>query len=152
MALVPDPAITFIETFVDTWVHAEQRGDVTLLSELLDDDFVGVDDGDTLDKERWLARYRSGGLVHHAFCWRTIDANVRERGAFVVGRARPLEQLRRSRRVGAADGDAHRDPRSGANRDACRLALADHRPAHQLRAPLDATTASRTSGARTARR
>ena len=86
MALVPDPAITFIEAFVDTWVHAEQRGDVTLLSELLDDDFVGVDDGDTLDKERWLARYRSGGLVHHAFCWRTIDANARERGAFVVGR------------------------------------------------------------------
>ena len=86
MALVPGPAIPFIEAFVDTWVHAEQRGDVTLLSELLDDDFVGVDDDDTLDKERWLARYRSGGLVHHAFCWRTIDANVRERGAFVVGR------------------------------------------------------------------
>ena len=85
MTLVPDPAGSFIDTFVDAWVHAEQRGDVTLLSELLDDDFVGVDDGDTLDKERWLARYRSGGLVHHAFCWRTIDANVRERGAFVIG-------------------------------------------------------------------
>jgi hypothetical protein len=86
MAFVAESGGAFIEAFVDAWARAEQRGDVTLLSELLDADFVGIDDGELLDKERWLARYRSGGLVHHAFCWRTIDANVHERGAFVVGR------------------------------------------------------------------
>ena len=60
--------------FVDTWVHAELRGDVTLLSCLLADDFVAVEAGQTVDKETWLARDRSGGLVHHAYFWRTLDA------------------------------------------------------------------------------
>ena len=75
-----------VDGFVDTWVHAELRGDVTLLSHLLDDDFVAVEAGRTVDKETWLARYRSGGLVHHAYFWRTLDARVDSLGAFVVGR------------------------------------------------------------------
>ena len=43
-----------VDGFVDTWVHAELRGDVTLLSRLLDDDFVAVEAGRTVDKETWL--------------------------------------------------------------------------------------------------
>jgi hypothetical protein len=75
-----------VDGFVDTWIDAERRGDVTRLSQLLADNFVAVHDGGTLDKESWIARYRSGGLVHHAFCWRTLDARVDGLGAFVVGR------------------------------------------------------------------
>ena len=75
-----------VDTFVDAWAHAELRGDVTLLTQLLDENFVAVEEGQTLNKETWLARYRSGGLVHHAFCWRTVDARVDSLAAFVIGR------------------------------------------------------------------
>jgi Domain of unknown function (DUF4440) len=74
-----------VGAFVDVWAHAERRGDVTLLQGLLDDRFVAVDADETLDKQAWLARYRSGGLVHHAFCWRTIDVRVDAHCAFVIG-------------------------------------------------------------------
>ena len=74
-----------VDGFVDAWTHAELRGDVTLLAQLLHDDFVAVDEGRTVDKETWISRYRSGGLVHHAFFWRTLDARVDSLGAFVVG-------------------------------------------------------------------
>ena len=75
-----------VDGFVDAWTHAEFRGDVTLLAQLLHDDFVAVDEGRTVDKETWISRYRSGGLVHHAFFWRTLDARVDSLGAFVIGR------------------------------------------------------------------
>ena len=65
-----------VDGFVDAWTHAELRGDVTLLAQLLHDDFVAVDEGRTVDKETWISRYRSGGLVHHAFFWRTLDARA----------------------------------------------------------------------------
>jgi ketosteroid isomerase-like protein len=75
--------------FVDDWAHAEQRGDATRLCHLLDDDFVAVTgDGatlDTLDKRTWIDRYRSGRLVHHAFCWRSIATRVTAGHVFVVG-------------------------------------------------------------------
>jgi ketosteroid isomerase-like protein len=80
------PRPSRVDDFVDTWADAERRGDVTRLSRLLDDDFVAVDEGRTVDKEAWIGRYRSGGLVHHAFFWRTLDARVDSCSAFVVGR------------------------------------------------------------------
>lgn len=60
------------DDIVDAWAAAEGRGDVSQLRVTLDDEFVGVTaDGATLDKSAWLARYRRGELVNHAFVWRT---------------------------------------------------------------------------------
>jgi hypothetical protein len=75
-----------IDTFVDAWSRAELRGDVSMLDRLLDEHFLAVEDGRTVDRETWLHRYRSGRLVHHAYCWRTLDTRVDAAGAFVVGR------------------------------------------------------------------
>jgi hypothetical protein len=75
-----------LHEFVAAWAGAERRGDVTRLQRLLDERFVAVDGDRTLDKATWLGRYRSGRLVHHAFCWQTLDARVDRAVAFVVGR------------------------------------------------------------------
>ena len=88
-----------VDGFVDAWTHAELRGDVTLLAQLLHDDFVAVDEGRTVDKETWISRYRSGGLVHHAFFWRTLDAARRQSRCLRRRTPRPLEQFLRSSRV-----------------------------------------------------
>jgi hypothetical protein len=69
---------------VDAWVAAECRGDVSHLRRALDDDFVGVTaEGGALDKTAWLARYRRGELVNHAFVWRTRHW-TRRRGVLIA--------------------------------------------------------------------
>lgn len=69
---------------VDTWAAAEFRGDVSCLNHTLDDEFVGVTaEGTSLDKSAWLARYRRGDLVNHAFVWRT-NQWTRRRGVMLA--------------------------------------------------------------------
>lgn len=78
---------TSVERLVDAWAQAERRGDVTLLTQLLDDRFIGVADGDAVhDKAGWIDRHRSGKLVHHAYGWRTLETHFDAHCAFVLGR------------------------------------------------------------------
>ena len=65
------------------WVDAELRGDPAALDTLLTADFVGVGPrGFVLNRDQWLARYRSGDLRNRAFELR--DPQVREYGAAAV--------------------------------------------------------------------
>lgn len=68
------------------WVRAEWRGDVTELTDLLDDDFVAVlPDGHILDKRQWIRRYSSGDLVNDLLRWDTTRLSHRGHVAFVIG-------------------------------------------------------------------
>ena len=74
------------DDIVGTWAAAECRGDVSQLRATLDDEFVGITaDGATLDKSAWLARYRRGELVNHAFVWRTRHWTRRRGVMLAVG-------------------------------------------------------------------
>lgn len=54
-----------LNTFGQTWANAELRGDGDALNNLLADDFSGVGPlGFLLNKEQWLARFRSGDLKY----------------------------------------------------------------------------------------
>lgn len=68
------------------WAHAEQRGDLALLGELLDEGLVAIGpDGEVFDKQSWLARYRSGDLVHHGYCWQDLVIRQHPSALIVVG-------------------------------------------------------------------
>lgn len=72
------------DDIVDAWVAAEGRGDVSHLRVALDDEFVGITaQGAAFDKSAWLARYRRGDLVNHAFVWRTRHW-TRRRGVMIA--------------------------------------------------------------------
>ncbi|MEV6429439.1 nuclear transport factor 2 family protein [Nocardia sp. NPDC051463] len=65
------------------WAAAEQRADTAELDLITTDDFTLVGPlGFVLDKPRWLARYRAGGLVIKALTWH--DVTVREYGNAAV--------------------------------------------------------------------
>jgi uncharacterized protein DUF4440 len=54
-----------VRRFVDDWIRAEARGDVTSLSRLLNDDFFAVQpDGSIIRRKEWLQRYQRSTLVH----------------------------------------------------------------------------------------
>jgi hypothetical protein len=80
---VPSPCSEASE-IANEWARAEQRGDVGFLDELLDEGLVVVGpDGTVFDKASWLARYRSGDLVHHGYCWKSRIAR-RHPGALII--------------------------------------------------------------------
>ncbi len=65
------------------WADAEVRGDVAALDTLTTDDFTLVGPlGFVLDKQQWLARYPSGGLVTQRLDW--TDVQVRSYGTTAV--------------------------------------------------------------------
>lgn len=78
---VPD-----LQTFLDEWIRAERRGDVTTLRGLLSDDFVAVQpDGAITRKTEWLQRYQRATLVHEVLRL-SIDLRVaRPHGVVVIG-------------------------------------------------------------------
>ncbi|MFE7800048.1 nuclear transport factor 2 family protein [Nocardia sp. NPDC057440] len=68
------------------WAAAEQRADTAELDLMTTDDFTLVGPlGFVLDKQQWLARHRTGGLVTKTLTWH--DVTVREYGnaAIAVG-------------------------------------------------------------------
>jgi ketosteroid isomerase-like protein len=65
------------------WAAAEQRADIAELDAISTDDFTLVGPlGFVLDKQQWLGRYRSGGLVTETLEWH--DVTVRDYGAAAV--------------------------------------------------------------------
>ena len=69
------------------WATAEQHGDITFLSGVLADDFVGVGPrGFTLTKPEWLARLQSGDLRYTSIEWDDVQARVYGDSAVLVGR------------------------------------------------------------------
>src|SRR5262249_42345403 len=70
--------IDVLREFTDCWASAERRGDVSLLRDLLDDDFLAVAaDGTLFDKRAWLARYHCGDLVNDGYQLHTVSLSVR---------------------------------------------------------------------------
>ncbi|HEX4705152.1 MAG TPA: nuclear transport factor 2 family protein, partial [Pseudonocardiaceae bacterium] len=72
-----------VAELLSAWADAEIRGDATVLSDLLTDDFVAVGPlGFTLSKSDWLARHESGLLKYSDF--KLDELTLREFGADVV--------------------------------------------------------------------
>jgi ketosteroid isomerase-like protein len=69
------------------WADAEQRGDIDTLDALSTDDFTLVGPlGFVLDKQQWLDRYRTGGLVTHSLMWDDIEVRDYGDAAVAIGR------------------------------------------------------------------
>jgi ketosteroid isomerase-like protein len=59
------------------WAEAQERGDVDALETLLTDDFKLVGPlGFVLDKQQWLAQYRSGALQVGSLEWDEVDVRA----------------------------------------------------------------------------
>jgi ketosteroid isomerase-like protein len=72
-----------IREFGERWVDAETRGDMSTLDGMAADDFTLVGPlGFVLDREQWLARYRTGDLVTKTLVW--DEVSVREYGNTAV--------------------------------------------------------------------
>lgn len=75
-----------LDEFGRKWAEAERTGDVAALDELLSDTFRGVGPhGFVLTKEAWIARYRSGDLVHRTFHWEPGEVRAFGDTAIVIG-------------------------------------------------------------------
>jgi ketosteroid isomerase-like protein len=76
-----------LNQFGQTWANAELHGDVDTLNNLLAGDFSGVGPlGFLLNKEQWLARFRSGDLTYESFTWDDASPRLYGDAAVVVGR------------------------------------------------------------------
>ena len=65
------------------WAQAEQHGDTAALAAMSTDDFTLVGPvGFVLDRDQWLARYRTGDLVTRSLVW--DDVAVRDYGDTAV--------------------------------------------------------------------
>jgi ketosteroid isomerase-like protein len=70
------------------WAEAQQRRDADALGSLLTDDFKLVGPlGFALDKQQWLAKYRSGALVTRSVEWDEVDVRDYGQTAIAIGRA-----------------------------------------------------------------
>jgi uncharacterized protein (TIGR02246 family) len=68
------------------WVDAEQRGDSDTLAALTTDDFVLVGPvGFVLNKQQWMQRYSTGGLVTKSLDWHDTQTRIYGDCAVVVG-------------------------------------------------------------------
>ena len=78
-----------IERFVENWVQAEWRGDVTELAVLLDEDFIAqAANSPRVRKPEWLRRYQNANLGHTEFNWSTTIAINRTHFCIVMGQLR----------------------------------------------------------------
>jgi hypothetical protein len=68
------------------WIAAEASGDTAALDALLDDEFRGDGPrGFVLDKQQWLARYRTGDLVNDTLAWEDTRVRVYDDTAVATG-------------------------------------------------------------------
>jgi hypothetical protein len=75
-----------VEGFVDRWVQAEWRGDVTDLTVLLDEDFIALPTNcPIIGKSEWLRRYQHTDLVHIDLSWSTTMTISRRHFCIVTG-------------------------------------------------------------------
>lgn len=69
------------------WVDAEQRGDSDTLAAMIVDDFTLIGPlGFVLDREQWLARYRTGDLVTTSLQWDDVAVRSYGDAAVAIGR------------------------------------------------------------------
>ena len=82
MSVTSEPFVRFI----DRWVQAEWRGDVTDLAEILDEDFIALPTNrPPVRKSEWLRRYQHADLVHTEFNWSTTMTINRQHFCIVTG-------------------------------------------------------------------
>lgn len=80
-----------IRDFGERWAAAEERGDTGTLAGLVVDDFTLVGPlGFILNRDQWLQRYESGGLVTEKLEWDEVA--VRDYGDTVVAIGRHSQQ------------------------------------------------------------
>lgn len=76
-----------VREFGRRWADAEQRGDAAALDAMSTEDFTLVGPlGFILDKQQWLDRYRTGGLVTRTLAWDEVSVRDYGDAAVAVGR------------------------------------------------------------------
>ena len=76
-----------IEKLGQEWAAAELRGDVSALTSMLTDDFIGIGPlGFMLTKQEWLARHRSGELTYDSVDLDEVTVRVYDGAAILIGR------------------------------------------------------------------
>lgn len=69
------------------WLQAELDGDVGVLDEISNDDFVLVGPlGFVLTKQQWLDRYRSGDLHTSGLSWDDVSVRAHDGVTVAIGR------------------------------------------------------------------
>ncbi len=82
-----DRVVQQAEEQARAWASAERQGDVAALGDILAADFVGVGPrGFLLDKDQWLARYRSGDLANTTFALSELSVRVYGPAAVLIAR------------------------------------------------------------------
>jgi ketosteroid isomerase-like protein len=89
--IMPTDTIQQIEALGHQFAEAQVGGDPAALDRLLADEFKLVGPlGFVLDKQQWLAQYRSGALVTHSVDWDEVD--VRDFGAVAIAIGRHAQR------------------------------------------------------------
>lgn len=79
----PKPVVHTIEALERTFQDAQVHGNVSLMADLLSDDFLGISpDGTLLTKQEMLDAYRNGSI--HITTLDTLDERVRVYGSTAV--------------------------------------------------------------------
>jgi hypothetical protein len=75
----------FVNEFVNEWINAEKNGDVQLLTDLLNEDFIGVGPvGFILSKQQWIDRYKNG-LKNEDFNFEIISERAHDNSTIIIG-------------------------------------------------------------------
>ena len=75
-----------VKELAERWSAAELQGDITILDDMLADDFVGVGPlGFLLTKQEWLARHQSGDMKYSAHSFDAAMTRVYDSAAIVIG-------------------------------------------------------------------
>src|SRR5699024_5786384 len=77
--------IMFVNEFINEWINAEKNGDVQLLTDLLNEDFIGVGPvGFILSKQQWIDRYKNG-LKNEYFNFEIISERSHDNSIIIIG-------------------------------------------------------------------
>src|SRR5699024_12198462 len=84
----------FVNEFINEWINAEKNGDVQLLTDLLNEEFIGVGPvGFILSKQQWIDRYKNG-LKNEDFNFEIINERSHKKSTIIIGTQSQKENIK----------------------------------------------------------